>query len=33
MSGSTAFESMNGPWTLTAKERIQRLVGYSAIGR
>ena len=27
ISGSTALESMKGPCTLTAKARIQRLVG------
>ena len=32
MSGSTAFDSMNGPCTFTAKARTQRLVGNSAVG-
>ena len=27
MSGSTAFERMNGPWTLIANDRTQRFVG------
>ncbi len=33
MSVSTSLASMKGPCTFTAKQRTQRLVGYSLTGR